>query len=299
MTINQPTNPITGNTDVSLVDTFDPAKIVSQYKESLGLDVQRYFDKIEVLKLFECERTGYRFFYPFDLAGDGDFYGELSKAKRKYYPERWEHHLACNHIASNDRILEIGCGSGQFLEMARQKGAKSEGIELSSSSVEACLDRGFSVELATIEEYAEKTEKTFTTVCFFQVLEHISDIASFMNSVKKVIEPGGKIMLSVPNNNPYLFKYDKYHTLNCPPHHMGLWDKKSLIAMGSTFGMKSINVTIEPNLMLKYQFRMMLDQRPSLAWLKPFLRFVPNRFLRLFANYFDGRNIFIVYQTPE
>ena len=297
--MNQPTNPITGNENVSLVDTFDPVRIVRQYKETLGLDVQRYFVDIKELNLFECQKTGYRFFHPFELAGDGEFYGELSVALDKYYPERWEHRLACDHVTSNDRILEIGCGSGQFLELARKKGAQCHGIELSSSSVDACLERGFSVELATIEEYATKEEKTFSAVCFFQVLEHVGDIAGFMNSVKKVIEPGGKIMLSVPNNNPYLFKYDKYHTLNCPPHHMGLWDRESLIAMGAHFGFKAISTTIEPNYMLKRQFGLLLDQRSSLAWLKPVLNLTPRRFLRLFANFFDGRNLFVVYEVPK
>ncbi|MDB2685873.1 class I SAM-dependent methyltransferase [Mariniblastus sp.] len=297
--MNQPTNPITGNTDVFLVDTFEPDRIVSQYKEELGLDVQRYFADIKVLNLFECSKTGYRFFYPFDLAGDGDFYGELSGALDAYYPERWEHRLARDHLVPNDRILEIGCGSGQFLELVRKKGAESQGIELSIASVDTCLRRDFSVELATIEQYSQKTEKTFSAICFFQVLEHVSDISGFMNSVKTVVEPGGKIMLSVPNNNPYLFKYDKYHTLNCPPHHMGLWNKKSLIAMGSQFGLNTTDVKIEPNYMLKRQFGLMLEQRPSLAWLKPILNLTPRKLLRLFANFFEGRNIFVVYQVPE
>ena len=299
MTIEQPSNPITGNDDVSLVDTFDPARIIQQYQNDYSLDVRHYFAGIDELKLFECKKTGYRFFYPFNLAGDGDFYGDLSRGINKYYPERWEHRLACDHITSNDRILEVGSGSGLFLELAKNKRAECHGIELASSSVNACLERGLSVELATIEQFSEREGKTFSTACFFQVLEHVADISGFMNSVKKVVEPGGRIMLCVPNNIPYLFKYDKYHTLNCPPHHMGLWNKKSLIAMGSHFGLKTVNVKIEPNYMLKYQFGMMLDKRASLSFLKPILRLTPKKLLRLFGNVFEGRNIFVVYQVPE
>jgi 2-polyprenyl-3-methyl-5-hydroxy-6-metoxy-1,4-benzoquinol methylase len=73
-------------------------------------------------------------------------------------------------------------------------------------------------------------EHNYDAVCLFQVLEHMHDISGFFKHVRAFIKPQGKLIISVPNNNPYLYVNDKLHTLNLPPHHMGLWTGSSLTA---------------------------------------------------------------------
>ena len=70
------------------------------------------------------------------------------------------------------------------------------------------------------------------------VLEHIYDVKSFLEASLKVLKPEGKIIIGVPNSEPYFLGYDKYCTLNLPPHHMGLWNKKVFDKLAALFNLK-------------------------------------------------------------
>ena len=77
--------------------------------------------------------------------------------------------------------------------------------------------------------------KRFSFICSFQVLEHVYEVYGFLNSAIALLKNKGKLIIAVPNNNPYFLKHDKYHTLNLPPHHMGIWDERSLKFIGKLF----------------------------------------------------------------
>jgi SAM-dependent methyltransferase len=79
-------------------------------------------------------------------------------------------------------------------------------------------------------------------VCSFQVLEHIYDVKSFLEASLHVLKPKGKLIIGVPNNEPYFLGYDKYATLNLPPHHMGLWNKSVFEKVAPLFNLKIIDV---------------------------------------------------------
>jgi SAM-dependent methyltransferase len=77
-----------------------------------------------------------------------------------------------------------------------------------------------------IEVHAQKRPAYYDVVCSFQVLEHVYDVKNFIENAIKALKPGGRLIMSVPNNEPYFLRHSKYETLNLPPHHMGLWNKE-------------------------------------------------------------------------
>jgi 2-polyprenyl-3-methyl-5-hydroxy-6-metoxy-1,4-benzoquinol methylase len=97
-----------------------------------------------------------------------------------------------------------------------------------------------------LHEFAATTTERFDIVSAFQVLEHVSEPGKFISCATKLLKPNGKLIIGVPNSNPYLYKKDIYHTLNLPPHHMGLWDKEALKNLSDSFGLENIDVKIEP-----------------------------------------------------
>jgi SAM-dependent methyltransferase len=62
----------------------------------------------------------------------------------------------------------------------------------------------------------------FDAVCSFQVLEHLSDPLSFLKDAINLIKPGGKLIISVPNQDSFI-RFDSQDLLNMPPHHMARW----------------------------------------------------------------------------
>ena len=68
----------------------------------------------------------------------------------------------------------------------------------------------------------------------------------FIKDSLLALKPNGKLIIGVPNNNPFLFVNDKYHTLNLPPHHAGLWNKKSLKSLEQIFNIELVSLQYEP-----------------------------------------------------
>lgn len=66
--------------------------------------------------------------------------------------------------------------------------------------------------------------------CTFQTLEHIFEVGSFFEALRRLLKTGGRLIVAVPNSEPYLERFNKYATFNTPPHHVGLWNRQSLKA---------------------------------------------------------------------
>jgi len=280
-----------------LIETFSAQMIISNYKE-LGLHDDRFFDG-ESIYLFECLKTGYRFYYPFKAIGDAEFYKDLSLSRDNYYSERWEHREALNILDRGDTVLEIGSGFGVFLKMLKPKNIIGSGLELNPHAVQKCVEEGLDVKQKLIQDFVLDTKGQFDNVCYFQVLEHITDVYGFIEASIKALKVGGKLIIGVPNNNPYLFRYDKYHTLNLPPHHAGLWNRKSLTSLENVFPLKLESMLFEPlNLTYDYFLKVQLkdlNNNIETLCIKALNKLFPKFLKRLLCKLYKGRNVLVIF----
>ena len=242
--MKNPASPITNTTNTRLSATFDVSDIIGLYKRQLNIDVSRFFINLKTIKLYKCLDTGYKFYQPQSLAGDGMFYENLHKALNENYYHSWkfENQLAFDNIQPGDKVLDIGCGIGNFLTRASEKSDHVYGLELNEDAVRICENKGLRVYNQLIEDHASTHESFYDFVVIFQVLEHITDVDLFVNASLKVLKPGGKILIGVPNNEPYFGGYDKFCTLNLPPHHMGLWSIKVFKKFSKLFNLTILKV---------------------------------------------------------
>ncbi len=240
-------SPVTGNDNTSLIQKIPTANIIELYQVGLQMDVTRYFTGLESIQLRRCEDAGYRFYYPFTIFGDNDFYQDLQGLDGYYSEEKWEYEIASKLIEKQLSVLEIGSGGGQFLQkLSNKKCERLCGLELNSAAVARAISKGLNVIDSTIEEFSKENPGSFDVVCALQVLEHISDIHSFLTASLRILKPGAKLIFCVPNNNPYLYKHDFFHTLNLPPHHAGLWNKEAFSRLPDFFPVRLNSVHIEP-----------------------------------------------------
>jgi len=225
--MTNPLSPVTAKNNTILTDTFNAADIIGLYKEQQDMDVSRFFAGFNEFYCYQCIDTGYRFYHPKGMDGDGEFYAVLQQRLGDGYYHDWkfENQLAYDVIEPHHRVLDIGCGIGKFLNRAKDKAAEVAGLELNEKAVAVCRGNGLNVMNEMIGDHAQHKAGYYDVVCMFQVLEHIYEVRSFLEDSLKVLRPGGKLVIGVPNNEPYFQHYDKYCTLNLPPHHMGLWNK--------------------------------------------------------------------------
>lgn len=242
MSSNLPASPITGTNNVTVFDTIKTSDIVRLYREQEKIDVSRFFIGVDEVSILECGDTLYRFYYPFTIVGDESFYQELvflASNRGLEYDRDWsdDHELALRAISENERVLEIGCNTGKFLERVREKTNYVAGLEFNSEAAAVAQAKGLDVRNLDIAILAENEPASFDTICAFQVLEHIPNAGEFIQNCLKALRPGGKLIFSVPNNEPYFQRFSKYEVLNMPPHHMGLWNHYSFQNLTRFFDM--------------------------------------------------------------
>uniref|UniRef100_I2Q7L8 Methyltransferase family protein n=1 Tax=Desulfovibrio sp. U5L TaxID=596152 RepID=I2Q7L8_9BACT len=95
-------------------------------------------------------------------------------------------------------LLEVGCSAGQFLNLARDL-FECQGLELNERCAAYVRERfGLPVHTRELTGLGLAAE-SFDAVVAFQVLEHLPDPAVFLREARRLLRPGGRIFIEVPN----------------------------------------------------------------------------------------------------
>jgi SAM-dependent methyltransferase len=298
-------SPLT-NKDICIKESnLDFIEIIQIYKKQFNLDISDYFKNIKELSIYRCPKTGYKFYYPFNVSGDELYYSMMSKFEWYYNPNRWEHIKSLEIIKNKYyNVLEIGSGPGYFLKKLKEINIKAVGLELNNSAILQSKEFGVKVLSESIEEHKINNIDKYDLVCSFQVLEHISQPYSFIKASIDVLKKGGTLLIAVPNNDSYSSKNKHYSkVLNMPPHHMGLWTIDSLISLESIFNIKFKRVYYEPligsnvdiyiyNMILNI-FKLEIINR--IIW-KLKLHIIFRIILKLFRNHIKGNSMIVIFE---
>lgn len=241
-------SPVTASLNTKKVGSINPRKIELSYSKILPqIDPSKYFANLKTIDIYECLDTGYRFYYPLNLGGDDEYYAKLGMLEWYYKPWKIEHEMAVKHINKKDKVLEVGAAKGAFLKRIKQDyDAEVVGLELNPKAEEYSKESQVTIYNKTIQDFSKEHAGEFDVVCSFQVLEHISEVKSFLEAKIKCLKKGGKLIISVPNNDTFISE-NRLHSriLNQPPHHLGLWGEKALKAIASHFDLKYLGNDLE------------------------------------------------------
>src|SRR4030042_6354888 len=245
--------PLTDLSDIELERTIKTQFLIDAWKNrELSVDVARFFKGLNEIYVYKCKDTGYRFYYPFNISGDDQFYKDLQRLPWYYMDWKWEYQKIYELIKSGERVLEIGCGDGSFIKKLKDKNVSVVGLEFSAEAIKKCQEKGLTVFKENIQEYAKNNKEKYNIVCSFQVMEHIADIGNAIQASIDVIKNGGKLIISIPNSDSFTGK-DINNLLDMPPHHMAIWNEQSLRGLEKIFNIKLDKIYFEP--LQSYHFR--------------------------------------------
>lgn len=134
------------------------------------------------------------------------------------------------------RLLDVGCGTGEFvLFAADQLGWDSAGIELSPDGVAVAQGRGAHVVRGTLDDVDREFGGDFDVVTMFNLLEHVPDPIGTLATAHRLLKPGGRIVVQVPNDFASLQVAVRDHLDVDPwwvaiPDHINYFDFDSLEA---------------------------------------------------------------------
>lgn len=296
-------SPLYENGEVELFGIIESEFLIEEYQRRFLINIEEILHNIPTIEIYKCLLSDYKFYVPFCIAEPDKLYSKLQEFEWYYLPLKWEHDIAVNHINEFDNVLEIGCANGDFLNLLKkEKSGNVSGIEFNKTCLDKLTEKGIPNSNQTIEEFKQHNIEKFDVVCSFQVLEHISEVRSFLDSSIACLKKNGRLIISVPNNDSFI-KYDHEDVLNMPPHHMGLWNEKSLLSIASIFNLQILS--IEKEYLQTYHYKWYLNTMAKRylgeglrrkIYDKLHLNSFSSFIIRKFAKHITGHTIIAVYQ---
>jgi SAM-dependent methyltransferase len=227
-----PLCPVTGRPAVRRVQWVTTRLLADLWRIVFRTDALGSFAGIDRIGLWESP-TGLYFFDP-PVGGDQKFYSQFhARLKRsRLFTEvavREEFLIAARHIQKGARVLDLGCGYGNFRQCVPQ--ADYTGLDPHVAE-DAAVER---VRNETLTQHLAGRTAFYDAVCCFQVIEHVRDPKALFAEIVQAAKPGGLVCIGVPHVPSALTRIPNF-LINAPPHHLTWWSKTALVELAASAG---------------------------------------------------------------
>ncbi|MDD3905553.1 MAG: class I SAM-dependent methyltransferase [Candidatus Omnitrophica bacterium] len=131
----------------------------------------------------------------------------------------------------SSRLLDVGCGTGWFLEAARERGYDIAGQELGKGLAKFTSEK-LNIKVWDVPLSEKPDVSGFDVITLFDVIEHIPDPKNMVRNIRKLLKPGGIAMIYTPNFDSLAFRYMKEKSnLVMPAEHLFYFTPSSLRAI--------------------------------------------------------------------
>lgn len=114
----------------------------------------------------------------------------------------WDHRLrSVERFKTGETLLDVGCGTGDFILLAKNQGWQVTGTELSTSSA-AFVERHHGIPVLTFDSSLSQlalTDDSFDVITAWHVVEHLPSPREELGEMFRLLKPGGMLVVEVPN----------------------------------------------------------------------------------------------------
>lgn len=145
-----------------------------------------------------------------------------------------------DHKENGKKLLDIGCGTGDFIQFAQKKGLKVFGIEPNQKAIEIAKNK-IGREGEFFDELSD-TDETFDSITLWHVLEHIPDLNQTLIEIKSKLKSEGELIIAVPNYKSFDAKfYQSFWAAYDVPRHLWHFSPEDFDQLMNHHGMKIVN----------------------------------------------------------
>lgn len=184
-------------------------------------------------RVLRCPSCDLRFVAPQPpeplLAGayDEDYYRpwliEQAAARRALWRRRLRR---LQRLGAKGPLLDVGCGDGGFLRIAREAGFEVQGTEFSAYAA-AYIQRALGIQAAAGElQDVPLPDDAFNTITLWHSLEHTRDPLEVLRAARRLLRPGGLLVVAVPNARDAVFQRIYRMVRRRPPHLFSPTDRE-------------------------------------------------------------------------
>ncbi len=143
------------------------------------------------------------------------------------------------------RVLDLGCGAGEFTALAAAAGASVVGIEVAQAALVRARTAhpGVDFRSTEIDGPLPLADNSFELVWASEVIEHVADTARWLSEVRRVLVPGGRLLITTPSHGRLRLAIGGIERFSEPlGDHLHLYTRRSLRELLVQFGFGEIEI---------------------------------------------------------
>ena len=149
--------------------------------------------------------------------------------------------LATNGLQPG-KLLDIGCGVGDFLHTSEMHGWECIGVE-PSEDAKTIAQKRMKGMIITSEELESFSDGAFDVITMWHVLEHVDDLKWQVAQLQRLVKPSGRVVIAVPNYKSYDGQYYKEHWAAYDvPRHLNHFNRITLSKIFKTSGLELVKM---------------------------------------------------------
>lgn len=177
-----------------------------------------------------------------------DYYEELwQRLPENLHPPDWElrRGFLRDQVRPGDRALDVGCGDGAFTAVLAEAGARVIGVDVAQTALDraGARDQELDLRLIPIDGPLPFEDCRFDLVWASEVLEHVVDTARWLSEVRRVLNPGGRLLITTPSHGRVRVALGGIDRFSEPlGDHLHLYTRRSLGSLLGEFAFHQVQV---------------------------------------------------------
>jgi 2-polyprenyl-3-methyl-5-hydroxy-6-metoxy-1,4-benzoquinol methylase len=137
-------------------------------------------------------------------------------------------HIMFLPAVKNGRVLDVGCGNGERLELLKRLGWTVKGVDFDQNAVVAAMENGLDVDCGDLKSMNYPPD-SFDAVIMSHVIEHVTHPRELLMECARLLKPGGRLVMLTPNAESFgLDYYGRCWRGLEPPRHLQIFSQPAL-----------------------------------------------------------------------